>query len=724
MFQTRSTPALKSVLFRLLIPVSIAAAFILWRFQVFNLTHPAYFGEHDPIYLLGQVGEELFRGAVAKEFMSGTQLPVWAYRPDNYAGGFYVIVTLLPFFFKIFGFKILALKALGIIITCLTLLTWYGILAKYLNQRTALFFSLFYTFAPFRYITHSSLVLGDHAETCLLSALTVLLFFRVRELPPARRKLSYAALGLLAGFSLWFAYIYAITLAALLVFLAINRWWNFFSRRGVLLCMAGFLLGFSFWLAFNFHSNFSGMFVRGKALWQIFKIQNLWAPFFSHTEFFLYRLWEDMEMPDLFHPPYNLNLSIYVALTSVIMLAAMAEIILKKPQERRLLFAGPAGFSLIYVSVFLMLQQMSDVVGMRFLVPLLPFGVVLISWKMAALSESRPWTALLAAVVILVPAILCTTQRFDARLAGEYLERKGYSIQPLGFLPLTKPEIEAVLKRNFSEVPRADKTGYVKAYVRSLALEGNNAAREISSAALAVPEEYRNFFAYFAGREIMLRNGDPAAAVKLIAPLHIMDHGLFEQASRGIFGATIQLGFSHSELEEFKKDIPPDLIHKLEASEGFAFSKKHFSRHSSADEFFGMADKETKDYPPLKRERFIRGIGRYLYRTWSMDPKYSSVQPRDFMAFPEEMKQDLFRGAAQQMLRKHVVYASSPVLWQWNSFYLGLEDEESRKLLKQGLVFALSRQKLPASSLPLGKMAGLRHFNFEEAVAGLSGESA
>src|SRR5207253_2843728 len=85
-----------------------------------------------------------------------------------------------------------------------------------------------------------------------------------------------ALLGLTAGFGLWFTYVYALTLLALVLFLASHQTGKFL--RPLLTWGAlGFAVGFSPWVVINLHTRFAGLAVGDSSLWDHFGLRFLLA---------------------------------------------------------------------------------------------------------------------------------------------------------------------------------------------------------------------------------------------------------------------------------------------------------------------------------------------------------------------------------------------------------------------------------------------------------------
>src|SRR2546425_10378583 len=196
----------------------------------------------DPTYLSPQLGGELYRGTIAQELVTGLKMPFTDYRADNYSGGSLVIGVLAAGFFLLFGPTVFALKLAPLLLFTLALLFWYQTIQRATSKRVAGYFAVLFCFSPPLFTDYSVTAIGFHSESIVFSALTVLLLFRM--LSDERGSLAYPLLlGLTAGFGLWFAYIYGLTVLALLGF------WLWYDKRvrwklGVLWFALGFLVGF------------------------------------------------------------------------------------------------------------------------------------------------------------------------------------------------------------------------------------------------------------------------------------------------------------------------------------------------------------------------------------------------------------------------------------------------------------------------------------------------
>src|SRR5881296_2134270 len=133
----------------------------------------------DPGYLLNYLGEELYRGTIAQELVTGLKLPFTEYRADNYGLGSLVIGALAAGFFLLFGPTVFALKLAPLLLFTLALLFWYQTIQRATSKRVAGYFAVLFCFSPPLFTDYSVTAMGFHSESIVFSALTVFLLFRM-----------------------------------------------------------------------------------------------------------------------------------------------------------------------------------------------------------------------------------------------------------------------------------------------------------------------------------------------------------------------------------------------------------------------------------------------------------------------------------------------------------------------------------------------------------------
>src|SRR5436309_10231862 len=130
--------------------------------------------------------EELYRGTIAQELVTGLKLPFTEYRADNYSGGSLVIGALAAGFFLLFGPTVFALKLAPLLLFTLALLFWYQTIRRAAGERVARYFGLLFCFSTPLLTDFSVTTMCSHSESILFSALTVFLLFKMlsEEKPP------------------------------------------------------------------------------------------------------------------------------------------------------------------------------------------------------------------------------------------------------------------------------------------------------------------------------------------------------------------------------------------------------------------------------------------------------------------------------------------------------------------------------------------------------------
>src|SRR5438128_11975555 len=133
----------------------------------------------DPARLVVWGGEELYRGTIAQELVTGVKMPFIEYPADDYSGGSLVIGTLAAGFFLLFGPTLFALKLAPLCLFTLALVFWYWTIEREVGERVARYFALLFCFSPPLFTAYSVTALGAHSESIVFSALTVLLLFKM-----------------------------------------------------------------------------------------------------------------------------------------------------------------------------------------------------------------------------------------------------------------------------------------------------------------------------------------------------------------------------------------------------------------------------------------------------------------------------------------------------------------------------------------------------------------
>src|SRR2546428_8720507 len=250
----------------------------------------------DPGSLITYPFDELYRGTIAQELVTGLKMPFTEYRADNFSGGSLVIGAFAAGFFLLFGPTVSALKLAPLLLFTLALAFWYWTIQRYAGEREARYFAVLFCVSPPLFTASSVAALGTHAHSILFSALTVFLLFRM--LSDERGSLAFPVLlGLTAGFGLWFDYIYGLTLLAMLGFWVWQDKGRFWRPR-VLWFALGFLVGYSPWILINVQTHFAGLVVQGKNVWEHFGLAYLWDGLVHPRKLAPYEFFADIASDD------------------------------------------------------------------------------------------------------------------------------------------------------------------------------------------------------------------------------------------------------------------------------------------------------------------------------------------------------------------------------------------------------------------------------------------
>lgn len=200
--------------------------------------------------------EELYRGNIAKELISGPAFPFFDYQRSEYEGGSLVSGVLALPFFLLFGAKLLSLKLVVLSVGTGIFILWYLFLDRFFSRRVAVWTSLLLIFLPPVWIKGSLCSFGAQYETIFFNILALSIFYQIFFLE--KKKVLFGLLGAVCGFGLFFHYSFLPTLLTIILF-----WYifdkKFFLKNDFFIFAAGFLTGFAPWIWYNLTHNFQGL---------------------------------------------------------------------------------------------------------------------------------------------------------------------------------------------------------------------------------------------------------------------------------------------------------------------------------------------------------------------------------------------------------------------------------------------------------------------------------
>ncbi len=359
--------------------------------------------------------EERVRGSIAMSLIKGLKMPLFEYQCDTYGGGSIIAGILAIPFFLLFGPSIASLKLVGLSFSTATLILWYFFCNKFFNRRLATIMSLLFIFSPIRLTRYSLATGGCHLETVFFNILVILIFFQI-FFNGEKHKVNFIILGLISGFSLWFAYIFFITfLTCLLFWFILDR--KLFIKKEFFIFIIFFIIGFSPWIYYNLTRNFIGLDViklyftiPGKMI-EPFRIINNFKSLIFHKLFYFLAFTISIREKSIISILYYL-----IFISSFCCLLWWNRKIIKKIFLSFIPFIGIKLknedisielFFLIYFiisffiySIFNYSWVLDD--GTRYFVPLFPLIILIITLFLDRIRESRPLVSFLIICFLLL----------------------------------------------------------------------------------------------------------------------------------------------------------------------------------------------------------------------------------------------------------------------------------------------------------------------------------
>jgi hypothetical protein len=699
----------------------------------------------DPGSLLAQPGDELYLGTIAHELVTGPALPFTEYRANNFALGTLVIGALTAGFFLLFGATVFALKLAPLLVSTLTLVFWYWTIQRYAGERVAGYFGLLFCFSPPLLTAYSVAALGDHSQSIVFSALTVLLLFRMLSVgaggarvpvagepiapqlqwvvatgdgpPPAleeKPSLAYPVLlGLTAGVGLWFAYIYGLTLLALLGF-----WlWH---GKGVLWrprfawFAIGFVMGFSPWIVMNLQTHFAGLVIDDKNVWEHFGLAHLWdglahprtlAPY----EFFATIASDDSW--DLYRRTVNL---LYALLyLGPIMTAGVLHLKTARSAPAGANYSGRGprvstrkagtrpsrthqtrptlvGFGILYVILFALAVQFSDFREARYHVPVYPFLFLFVAHALAYCQDRFPrvqkkiQTVFLASVVVFGLGTHAPLLSLDR--PGAALSAKGYAY---GLLPShywsthapagsagrafiieleQRPFLSDILRKLSPDDQRDLSRVIVPLLAEAAPLNGQ--VEEFARIERLVPSGFDRYFYYQLGTTAMERH--PHELPKAVAAVEFLRHRSAAAHHLALIGIyrywpmVAALNSSPEALTNTPASVGPALSPHYWRALGHLAGRSWYDADQSLSLLNAHLHVFVPRLDPAMQRYVLQGVGEFLYARRSYTPW---VLPAELERFSQVYQPSLLEGWGMA-LGEAALY--SPLPWTGHESLLWL----------------------------------------------------
>src|SRR3989441_2240329 len=604
-----------------------------------------------PGYVPPQLGDELYVGTIAQELVTGLTLPFPEYRTNNFALGTLVIGALAAGFFLLFGPTLFALKLAALLVSTLALAFWYSTLQRAAGERVACYFALLFCFSPPLLTAYSVAALGDHAQSILFSALTVLLLFRMlsQEKPSPAVP---ALLGLTAGVGLWFAYIYGLTLLATLGFWLWHDKGKFW-RPPVLWFALGFVVGFAPWIIINVQTHFAGLVVKRINVWEHFGLAHLWDglahPWSFFPVAFLRTIGSD-DSWDLYRRTVNQLYSL-LYLGSILTAGVLwLRTVRSEPTGPRPPRPTLAGFAILYLFVFALAVQFSDFREARYHMPAYPFLFVLVAYSLARCQAlvprvQRQIQAIFAASVVVL-SIGAHAPLLSLDRPGFALTAKGYSYarMPFRYLYTHAPAgsvdreflLEMVQRPFLSDIlPKlsSDDQQELSRRIALLLAETaplNGQAEEYARIERLVPLGFDRYFYYQLGGMAMVQH--PNELPKAVAAVEFVRHrsaAAHYLALVGIYRSWPYVAALNSGPEAFATapgHVIPELLPYYWRALGHLAGRYWYDADRSLSLLNGRVQAFLPRLDPSVQRYFLQGVGQLLFAYLSDSPWLSPAE--------------------------------------------------------------------------------------------------
>ncbi len=629
-------------------------------------------------------GDELYRGTIAHELVTGLKMPFTEYRPNNYEGGPLVIGALAAGFFLLFGPTVFALKLAPLLLFTLALAFWYWTIRRAAGERVARSFAILFCFSPPLFTAYSVAALGTHSEGIVFSALTVLLLFRM--LSDETGSLAFPALlGLTAGVGLWFGYAYGLTLLALLGFWFWHDTGMLWRARFAWFAL-GFGVGFSPWIILNVQTHFAGLMIHNINVWEHFGVDHLWDGL-SHPRRlapveFLATIASD-ESSDLYRRAVNLLYSLLYLGPILTAGVLRRKTVRSDPAGARPTRRTLEGFGILYVVVFALAVQFSDFRAAWYHLPAYPFLFLFVAHSLARCQDLVPrvqWkiqTVFLASVVVLglgAHAPLLTLDR-----PGAALSAKGYSYvgMPTLYLdthaseglgdhdPILEDErdliLELVQRPFLSDILPKLSSDDQRELSRAIALmlagtaPLNGQAGEFSRIERLVPSPAAPHFYYALGLKAMgqCRN-DVEKAVTAVHFLQQRSIAWHQLALVGIYRSwprAAALDSSPESLANSPAPVTPELQPHYWRALGHLAGRYWYDTDRSLSQLNAHLQSFVPRLDPSVQRYVLQGVGEFLFTHLIMTPwvRPAEMPPVELERFPHAYHQGLLEGWGMEL---------------------------------------------------------------------------
>ena len=614
-----------------LLPVTL---FISWRLCHLLALHPFYYYVTD---------EELFRGMIGKEILKGLSFPFLDYRADNYSGGSLVVGAITSVFFRLFGPTAFALKLTPLALFAGALAFWHRTVRRYAGSRAALYFGLIFIFSPPAFTLYSLAAMGYHSETIFFTAVSVYLAFEIMSRPKASRFYDIA-LGLTAGFALWFSYIYGVTLMALGLYTLGRRsplpTWGRLARMGT-----AFLVGFSPWIWIHVFHHVDGLYFGSLRPWDFLSWRRFIGGFMHWGTSGLVRLESSFSPEDWLLQRRHRFDALYAFLFAVPILIDLiiSSVRFSFPRPAMRGEAGGEGggrgdrrniprldlVAACYLLLFVIILQ-AALDGFQYHLPALPFLFVLTAISITRLEAGSPPRlkkfprGKLLCIVML--GVYSSLSMFSWRFAGRMSRDRGYSYVyiPAPFQTYI-PSCLNYYHRLLPTLASQDQVvlaNQVAAYVAPLIPWGPNGV-SLSRSWDSESTLFKERLCFFLGAEIPghFPSSTPEALLQALNELRPLSSHYLQTASLGYFYALDAAPESSLASFEGLAGVPKKLPQEVSDSYWRSLGYRHAWHWHQMDTALPKLKEQLvgshQSLPEEAHAPFTEGVGEYISHQWN-----------------------------------------------------------------------------------------------------------
>jgi len=507
-----------------------------------------------------------------------------------------------------------------------------------------------------------------HGESILFSALTVFLFFRMLSDEGSSPGVP-VLLGLTAGVGLWFAYIYGLTLLAMLGCWLWHDKGRFWQPR-VLWFTLGFAAGFAPWIAINVQTHYAGLVIHDKTVWEHFGLAHLWDGLahplrLGPVEFLRTIAFDDIL--DRYRKAVNLLYSLLyltpILTAGVLRLKTRLAAPAGPSQTRRML----VGFACLYLAVFSLAVQFSDFMSALYHVPAYPFLFILTAYSLALCQDLFPLvqrkiqTVFLASVVVL--GIGAHGPLLSLDRPGLALSAKGYSY---ALLPRTywgthapvgsgrgdrefileivqRPFLSDILPKLSGEDQRDLSRAIAPLLARAVPLNGQT--EDFARIERVVPPGFDRHFYYQVGvRAVVRYRSELPKAVAAVEFLRHRSPTAYHLALIGIYRAwpwSAPMDSSPEALANAPARVAPELLPHYWRALGLLAGRYWYEKDDALNRLNAHLQVFVPRLDPSVQRYVLQGVAQVLFTYLSAD---NWVLAAELEHFPHAYQEDLLEG--------------------------------------------------------------------------------